>query len=216
MKKEWLIAHRGAQCDGRENTLKTFRATKKYPLGWVELDVHKTCDDKVVVHHSPRVSGIKIKTHTYTELKSRDSDLLTFDEVMQVFPKSIPLIIDIRAFDVVSLIYESLHTNTTWRVVSFKRKELQNLAKLGISKNRLILHQKSPFRHIKHVLKDGFVGVGKNITMATPLFLWRAHKNDLYVFVFTVNSLRYARFLRRFFPYVGICTNRPDLLQKLK
>ncbi|HUD03511.1 MAG TPA: glycerophosphodiester phosphodiesterase [Patescibacteria group bacterium] len=216
MKKEWLIAHRGAQCDGRENTLAAFEATKNYPLGWVEFDLHKTVDNIAVCHHNANVNGVEIASHTFEQLKASDPELLTFDEVIEAMPDNIPFIVEIKAYGVAPLIFKQLKANPTWRAVSYKRSELKNLIKMGINKNRLMLHQKNPIFHIRHAKEDGLLGVTKSTYRLSPLFFWRAHKNGLYGYVFTVNSLWYAWLIRKLYPYVGICTNRPDLLQRLK
>lgn len=48
-----VFAHRGAHLHQRENTLEAFRDAVALGVGGVELDVRKTLDGALVVHHDP-------------------------------------------------------------------------------------------------------------------------------------------------------------------
>src|SRR5271166_2724021 len=52
-----IFAHRGS-CDlARENTVAAFAAARDLGADGVELDVHRTADGEVVVHHDAEVPG---------------------------------------------------------------------------------------------------------------------------------------------------------------
>jgi glycerophosphoryl diester phosphodiesterase len=46
-----IIAHRGASADHPENTVEAFRAAGPLGADWVELDVRRTTDGALAVHH---------------------------------------------------------------------------------------------------------------------------------------------------------------------
>ncbi len=46
-----VIAHRGASAARPENTLEAFRHAATLGADWVELDVRRTADDRLTVHH---------------------------------------------------------------------------------------------------------------------------------------------------------------------
>jgi glycerophosphoryl diester phosphodiesterase len=46
-----IIAHRGASADYPENTVEAFRAAATLGANWVELDVRRTADGALAVHH---------------------------------------------------------------------------------------------------------------------------------------------------------------------
>jgi len=46
-----VIAHKGASADRPENTIEAFDAAREAGADWVELDVRRTADDVLVVHH---------------------------------------------------------------------------------------------------------------------------------------------------------------------
>ncbi len=51
-----VIGHRGASFDHPENTLEAFRGAKAQGADWVELDVRRTSDGALVVHHDPHLA----------------------------------------------------------------------------------------------------------------------------------------------------------------
>jgi glycerophosphoryl diester phosphodiesterase len=55
-----VLAHRGASKAERENTLEAFRRALDMGADGVELDVRRTADGRLVVHHDPVVDGLAI------------------------------------------------------------------------------------------------------------------------------------------------------------
>src|SRR5687767_5361090 len=53
-----IIAHRGAARPGShpENTVAAFRRARALAADWVELDVRRTGDAQIVVHHDPHLA----------------------------------------------------------------------------------------------------------------------------------------------------------------
>ncbi len=51
-----VIAHRGAREAATENTLPAFRIAREMGADWVELDVRRTADGVVVVHHDAHLA----------------------------------------------------------------------------------------------------------------------------------------------------------------
>ncbi|HPB45513.1 MAG: glycerophosphodiester phosphodiesterase [Microthrixaceae bacterium] len=63
-----MIGHRGASHDYPENTLEAFRGAAAQGADWVELDVRRTRDGLLVVHHDPHLSDGR----TIAEMTSRE------------------------------------------------------------------------------------------------------------------------------------------------
>lgn len=217
MNKKWLIAHRGCRCDGRENTKAAFKAAKKYPLGFLELDIHATKDGVVVCHHDFDVNGSKIADLEFGQLKKLDPDITTLKEATRLC-RNTPLIVEIKPTGIANKIVKTLKTHPNWYIASYKQEALIELADLGIDKKRMFLLQhKLPVFHLKRTLGSGFGGIAVYYLYALiPFYLYLAKKKGLKIYVFSPDSLIFARFARAFSPYIGICTNRPDKLQKLK
>lgn len=71
-----VIAHRGASRAEPENTLSAFRRAVEVGADGVELDVRRTADDRLVVHHDPHLAdGRAIIETTRSELPAEVPDL---------------------------------------------------------------------------------------------------------------------------------------------
>jgi glycerophosphoryl diester phosphodiesterase len=55
-----IIAHRGASAVERENTLSAFGRARELGADGVELDVRRTADDRLVVHHDARLADGRV------------------------------------------------------------------------------------------------------------------------------------------------------------
>jgi glycerophosphoryl diester phosphodiesterase len=55
-----VLAHRGASVAERENTIEAFRRAAAMGSDGVELDVRRTADGVLVVHHSPRLADGRV------------------------------------------------------------------------------------------------------------------------------------------------------------
>jgi glycerophosphoryl diester phosphodiesterase len=63
-----VFAHRGLHISERENTLAAFRAALALGVDGVELDVRRTRDGVLVVHHDPTVDSLAIAQNTRSAL----------------------------------------------------------------------------------------------------------------------------------------------------
>jgi glycerophosphoryl diester phosphodiesterase len=64
-----IIAHRGASKAERENTIAAFATAVRLGADGVELDVRRTTDDTLVVHHDPRLpDGRVVRATRSTDL----------------------------------------------------------------------------------------------------------------------------------------------------
>ena len=65
-----IFAHRGLHVLERENTLAAFRAAKELGIDGVELDVRRSADGVLVIHHDPSIDGDVIAHSASTTLPS--------------------------------------------------------------------------------------------------------------------------------------------------
>lgn len=106
----WLtktpIAHRGLHsAQIPENSLRAFELAKKNNFA-IELDVHLTKDNRVVVHHDgnlTRMTGLNgcIEKLSYADiaklhLKDTDQTIPTLEETLQLIAGKVPLYIEIK------------------------------------------------------------------------------------------------------------------------
>jgi glycerophosphoryl diester phosphodiesterase len=78
-----VLAHRGASRAAPENTIEAFAAARELGADGVELDVRRTADDVLVVHHDPDVRGFgSIAGHSFEALRAARPDVPTLLEVL--------------------------------------------------------------------------------------------------------------------------------------
>ncbi len=65
-----IFAHRGLHQRARENTIEAFEAACALGVDGVELDVRRSADGRLVVHHDPRVGDLVIAEHRASDLAS--------------------------------------------------------------------------------------------------------------------------------------------------
>src|SRR5262245_30297425 len=59
-----IIGHRGASAVERENTIPAFTRAARMGADGIELDVRRTADDRLVVHHDPRLADGRVIRET--------------------------------------------------------------------------------------------------------------------------------------------------------
>ena len=133
-------AHRGLwNNDLPENSLPAFKSAVDNGFG-IELDVHVTADDRLVVFHDDaldRMCGVsgKVADKTLAELralrlKGTDHQIPTFDEFLETVDGRVPLIIEIKSDKrndlLCRLVWERLQRyNGPWCVESFDPRAVQ-------------------------------------------------------------------------------------------
>lgn len=80
-----ILAHRGASASAQENTLAAFALAVSQDADGIELDVRRTKDDVLVLHHDPLLRGIGAIVDTpFDELRTAAPHVPTIDEMLDV------------------------------------------------------------------------------------------------------------------------------------
>jgi glycerophosphoryl diester phosphodiesterase len=83
MPRALVLAHRGARTTAPENTLEAFGLALAQGADGVELDVHRTADGQLVVHHDADASGLGVLAErTEAQVRAARPDIPTLDEVL--------------------------------------------------------------------------------------------------------------------------------------
>ena len=78
-----VLAHRGARRDAPENTLEAFAAARRRGADGIELDVHRTADGELVVHHDAEAAGLGVLAeHPFAEVRAALPSVPTLAEVL--------------------------------------------------------------------------------------------------------------------------------------
>ena len=133
-------AHRGLWNDERpENSLAAFRAAVEKGYG-IELDVHRTRDGALVVHHDDslkRLTGvdIHIADSTLAEVRAcklpNGEPIPTYDEVLDVVSGRIPMVVEVKVekgnhAELCKAVYERMQRyDGPWCLESFSPRAVQ-------------------------------------------------------------------------------------------
>jgi len=111
-----IIAHRGASRERPENTLPAFLRAVELGADAVELDVHRTADGVVVVHHDPTLPGLgPIRSLTRDQLaehRIQGEPIPTLDEVFSALRGRLRVYVELKGSDVAAGALECIARHT--------------------------------------------------------------------------------------------------------
>ncbi len=79
-----VLAHRGANRLAPENTVPAMAAALAHGADGVELDIHRSADGTLVVHHDAEIPAGPLGGLTLDEIRTTRPDVPTLDEVLDV------------------------------------------------------------------------------------------------------------------------------------
>ena len=233
------FAHRGASFDFPENTILSLKKAIECGASGLEIDVHKTKDNKIVVIHDEDIErtflgkGL-IKDFTYEELKKFKNRKVLFRDNKECY---IPLL-----EDALSLVKEA----RVMLNIEFKTDEIEYhgieddvidmIKKYGLEKRAIL----SSFNHesikrckeIDSSIKTGVLyykeienvveyakslkadAIHPDLRLVTKSLIDEAHKNGIMVNIYTVNSPIFMRKLIEL-DVDGVFTDYPGLLKDI-
>lgn len=238
-KRPLNIAHRGASGHAPENTMAAFRLAAEQGADWIELDIHQTADDHLVVLHDfslQRTSGDRrpVQILTLKQIKKFDVGLWwdkayrnervpTLDDVLTFARNRINVQIEIKRGSslypgiekrLIEMIGRHRAENRV-AVSSFEIEALKTLRELDDKVPLGLLTRKTRPREI---LEEAVSLKVQSIHISTQrlskILLTQAHLTGLPVYAYTVNrpSLM-SRYLAM--GADGLFTNYPDRLHNL-
>jgi glycerophosphoryl diester phosphodiesterase len=84
MQRPLVLGHRGASAARRENTLAAFAKAREFGADGVELDVRRTADAQLVVHHDPEAEGVGLLAgSSFEAVRAARPDIPTLDEALE-------------------------------------------------------------------------------------------------------------------------------------
>jgi len=239
--KTMIHAHRGASAYRPENTLEAFSLAIEQKADCIELDVHLTKDDKIVVAHDELLDRVSngtghINDHTLDELKSLDFGksipgspvcrIPLLSEVFSlVYPTNLSLNIELKTTDrLYSALPEKLIALAEEyamgeRVIysSFNHYSLRQMKEIDPSAKIGLLYQMGmvdPWVYAGYVRAEA-IHPHYFIVASLPETVARCHENGIKVNVWTVDD-KGAVLLMLECGVDGIITNRPDTAVALR
>ena len=235
MRMPLIIAHRGASGHAPENTIAAFERAVQLGVGFIETDLHLTRDARFVAIHDgtlDRTSNGRgaVRDHTLAELQQLDAGMW-FDR--QFMDQRIPTLEQVLAFarqhDVVFYLeikydsawgmhhalvaaLESSHNAARTIVISFDEATLASVRRLDAAIMVGLLVDDAKGDPVKRALELGARQLCPRANIVTPELVERAHRADLHVIAWTINSAEQMRALIET-GVDGIMTDLPDRLR---
>ncbi len=228
-----VIAHRGASGHRPENTLPAYELAIEMRSDMIEIDLHKTQDDHIVIAHDSELPGLgEIADHTLDELRSLDvgegEKIPILDEVLDGFASRIPFNLEIKwgaAGDYDRLEEQTLEAlrkrglGTDILFSSFRQSVLRRLRERD-SEARLALlvspqsKAYSLVSALEHAAALGCECLNPHWSQVDEELVERSHGAGLAVNVYTVNEIAGMRRMLDL-GVNGVFTNFPDRLRAL-
>ncbi len=232
-------AHRGFSSRYPENTILAFKEAIKIGANGIELDIHKSKDNVLVVIHDEDIirtfkgSG-QVKDYTLKELKKfkcrkkgfQDNDeciIPTLEEVLKLLvDNEIMLNIELKT-DVIH--YKDIEKDTielvnrykmSHRVIlsSFNYESLKICKKLDDRFKTAALYDRRRKDIVSYSKSIEVEAINPRMDLVSRKLIKKAHEQGLKINVFTVNNRWFMRLLIKI-GVDGIFTNKPDTLRKI-
>lgn len=235
-----IIAHRGFSSQYPENTLLAFQKAIETGADFIELDVHKTKDDCIVVIHDDSVdrtssNGRKgdIADMYYDQLSNinvghsakfgdqlSNQKIPSLREVLELAKGKIKVCIEIKVADIEQQILQLVHELSMDDQVilfCFDQRVLTKIRKLDTKIPLLYLVENIELSNIEEASKQNFYAVGGgSATVITKELLDFAHSKNIEIWRWTVDDETEMLNLLDL-EIDGLITNAPDLaLEKRK
>ena len=139
-----FIGHRGTRRDFDENTISAFKKAIEFGANYIEFDIRKTKDKKLVVLHDSNLnrttngSGL-LKDFTYKEIKAlkttvHKTTIPLLSEVLEEFKGKVNFMIELKENDLIDDVVEAIKAKDLLADTVISGKRLHDLLKI---KNKL-------------------------------------------------------------------------------
>lgn len=236
-----IIAHRGSAGTHPENTMEAFKAAEKFGADGIELDVHLTLDDQLVVIHDETIdrttngSG-NVRDFSLDELKKlkanyhykhffkKASKIPSLREVFEWMEKN-KLICNIELKNnkfpyegmekkVIDLIKEFKFENRTI-ISSFNHDSLKNVKQIAANIETAPLYKNLIYKPWEYAETIQASGIHPKFTVMTPSLISDTIKNNIAVRPYTVNKEREMKKLMEL-NCTAIITDFPEKAFKIR
>lgn len=232
-----IIAHRGASYDAPENTLSSVKLGYEQGADAVEIDIHLSKDNRIMVNHdkdTKRTAGnnLTIKDSNSAELRKLDvgswknkkykGEKMPFlEEVLAVVPKEKMLVIEIKSQENIIPYLKQAITESGIQdqliIISFNKEAIiKAKQQMPSIPAYWLLHTFKDYsidEAIQIVKENKLDGLDVHHPLITENFMERMNSEGLDVYVYTVNDVAVAKKMVKM-QVKGITTDRPAWLEK--
>jgi glycerophosphoryl diester phosphodiesterase len=221
-----VIGHRGAAGYEPENTLRSFKTALALKVDMIEFDVHVCSCGKVVIIHDEKINrtangkGLVLK-RTFSDLRKLDFGLgekiPSLPEALNLIDRQAKVNIELKGQKTaapVAKIISRYVKEKNWQyqdfmVSSFDKLQLRAFKRLCPKVKIGLLFNRLPTGYIKYAKKFPADSINANWKFVNLKIVNRIHKNNLKIFVWTVNERNDIEKMKAL-KVDGIFSNFPD------
>jgi glycerophosphoryl diester phosphodiesterase len=217
-----IIGHRGASKLALENSIASINKAVASGVDYIELDIRKTRDNKLVLNHDANLArtygvNLSIKNHKLKDIHELCPNLPTLQQALKAC-KNKGVILELKEHINPNLIFNITNkfTHLDIRFASFNHSAIKDLKNYNPNCFCYVLEHHSPFEIINTANKIKANGVGLNYGVINPLTYLLAKRHNLSIYVYTLNNTFIGRVFKFLYKDVDICTDNPKLFKFLK
>jgi glycerophosphoryl diester phosphodiesterase len=194
------IGHRGAAGHAPENTLGAIRAGISLGVDFIELDIQRTLDERLVVLHDQLVDRTTnghglVSSFTFAELQNLDAGngepIPSLEQALAAISGQAGAMLEAKSPGTGPAIYAAVQAAAfTGPVVyaSFLHSEIRDIRRLDPQAQTLALIEGVPLSGAAFATEANATLVGLALDSATPEFVAILHRAGLEVWIYTVND----------------------------
>jgi len=215
----FVIAHRGASAYRTENTLAAFRLAVEMGADGIELDVHATADDVIVVHHDAHLENLLIPEVSYHELRTRAPDLATLPEALSAIGPGTTVYIEVKTLDPkddgsLFAVIDDAPDPRACAVHGFDHRIVHRLLSQRPGLRGGVLSASYPLDAVNPVRQAGADTLWQGESLIDGALVDDLHDAGCSVIAWTVDDENQMRRLQSL-GVDGICSNKPDLARRV-
>ena len=225
-----IISHRGGSGEYQESSTYAFISSSSLPIEGIECDIHFTKDCVPIINHNPTLNEHHnidefIENLEFTEILSlTENKVILLSDLLEIFNPVQKLFLEIKGsptkFQINILYnilekYQNIKQNIVILSYNFKiLKNIKNYQKLILIDN---VFTKNILKQIIEKSESNYIGIYYDIVSKKYIDNIKKIKNDIKIYVFTVNELIiYKKFidLKITNQITGIITDYPNKFNK--
>ena len=213
------IAHRGARRELAENTISAFQRAVERGADAIELDVHATQDEVIVVHHDADLvlsngpGKSRLVDLDWSEL-ARAGNVPRLRDVLETLPHHVTVYVEIKGLDIERLVAGVIGGSTRCAVHSFDHSAIATMRTIAPDIPRGILFDHYPADVESSMRFAGARDVWPEWQLIDSRLVSTVHGAGGRVIAWTVNNREEARRLIAL-GVDGVCTDDVRLLDGL-
>jgi glycerophosphoryl diester phosphodiesterase len=214
-----LIGHRGAPTQRSENTLDGFMLAIEQGADAVELDVHATSDEDVIVFHDYDLEDTPLADMLWSDVTELDPEIPRLEDVLDEIGKRATVYIEIKGAGIESLVIDVARKHGRgFAMHSFDHKTIVRIAQLAPQIPRGVLIDAgttNPIQAMRRAVEStGARDVWPHWSLVGSDMMQAAGQLGVRVIPWTVNSAESARHLASL-GVAGLCTDDVRVLANL-